>query len=159
MNEPDLPVAAQREGRLARWGRPAAFAAAGLVAGGLLAGTLSANAAGSGTSTQGPGGYAIPGQQLDGGSHGQRRPDEQVLTGTTAAKVKAAAVAEYPGASVVRVEADGDGVYEAHLTKADGTEVIVGVDKSFTVTGTEPAGHRGCGSDGPTGATGSADAA
>src|SRR3954447_3214029 len=41
---------------------------------------------------------------------------ETALTGTTAAKVKAAALAKYPGATVQRVETDSDGVYEAHLT-------------------------------------------
>ena len=47
------------------------------------------------------------------------RPDEKLLTGTTAAKVKAAALAKYPGATIQRVETDSDGVYEAHVvTKA-----------------------------------------
>jgi hypothetical protein len=31
-------------------------------------------------------------------------------------------------------------VYEAHITKADGTEVAVEVDKSFAVTGEEQGG-------------------
>ena len=40
-------------------------------------------------------------------------------------------------------------MYEAHITKADGTEVAVEVDKSFAVTGEEqggpggPGGHHG----------------
>lgn len=46
-------------------------------------------------------------------------------------------LAEYPGATIDRLETDSDGVYEAHITKADGTEVTVGVDKSFAVTGEE----------------------
>src|SRR4051794_4195838 len=60
---------------------------------------------------------------------------ETALTGTTAAKVKAAALAKYPGATVERVETDSDGVYEAHLTTKAGDEVTVQVDKSFAVTG------------------------
>ena len=49
-------------------------------------------------------------------------------------------LAKYPGATFVRVETDSDGVYEAHVTKADGTEVAVEVDKSFAVTGVEQGG-------------------
>ena len=54
---------------------------------------------------------------------------------------------------MVRIETDSDGVYEAHLTKADGTPVTVEVDKSFTVTGIEQGGsgggHRGAARRGP----------
>ena len=66
------------------------------------------------------------------------------LTGTTAAKVKAAALAKYPGATVDRVETDTDGVYEAHIvTKAD-DHLEVQIDKNFEVTGTETfSGHGG----------------
>jgi hypothetical protein len=68
-------------------------------------------------------------------SHG---PGETLLTGTTAAKVKAAALAAVPGATVIRVETDSAGSpYEAHLTKSDGTQVTVKVDASFKVTTTE----------------------
>jgi ABC-type glycerol-3-phosphate transport system substrate-binding protein len=65
---------------------------------------------------------------------------ETALTGTTAAKVKAAALAKYPGATVERVETDSDGVYEAHVTTKAGDDVTVQVDGSFTVTGTETGG-------------------
>jgi uncharacterized membrane protein YkoI len=61
---------------------------------------------------------------------------ETALTGDTADKVKAAALAKVPG-TVLRVETDNGGVYEAHIRKADGTEVEVKVDKSFAVTATE----------------------
>jgi hypothetical protein len=67
-------------------------------------------------------------------SHG---PGETLLTGTTAAKVKAAALAAVPGATVIRVETDSAGSpYEAHLTKSDGTQVTVKVDSNFKVTET-----------------------
>ena len=63
------------------------------------------------------------------------------LTGTTAAKVKAAALAKLPVATVLRVEKDGDGaVYEAHLTKTDGTHVTVKLDVGFSVTAVETGG-------------------
>lgn len=68
-------------------------------------------------------------------SHG---PDETLLTGTTADKVKAAALAAVPGGTVIRVETDSAGSpYEAHVTKADGTQVTVKVDAAFEVTATE----------------------
>jgi hypothetical protein len=72
-------------------------------------------------------------------------PNETALTGTAAEKVKAAALAKVPGATVLRVETDAGGVYEAHLKKSDGTEVEVHVDKDYTVTSvdTRPAGGRG----------------
>ena len=68
-------------------------------------------------------------------SHG---PGETVLTGATASKVRAAALAATPGATVIRVETDSAGAaYEAHLRKADGSEVTVKLDKGFHVTGTQ----------------------
>jgi uncharacterized membrane protein YkoI len=68
-------------------------------------------------------------------SHG---PGETLLTGTTAEKVKAAALAAVPGATVIRVETDSAGSpYEAHVTKADGTQVTLKIDASFKVTSTE----------------------
>ena len=40
-----------------------------------------------------------------------------------------------PGGTVYRVETDaGDAAYEAHMTKADGTEVTVKFDKNLNVT-------------------------
>src|SRR5690348_4470544 len=46
-------------------------------------------------------------------------PGETLLTGTTAEKVKAAALAAVPGATVTRVETDSAGSpYEAHLEKS-----------------------------------------
>ncbi len=68
-------------------------------------------------------------------SHG---PGETLLTGTTADKVKAAALAAEPGATILRVETDSAGSpYEAHMTKADGTQITVKIDSSFKVTAVE----------------------
>jgi hypothetical protein len=65
-------------------------------------------------------------------------PGETLLTGTTAEKVKAAALAAVPGGTVIRVETDSAGSpYEAHVKKSDGTEVTVKLDASFKVTATE----------------------
>ncbi len=70
------------------------------------------------------------------GGHG-RRSNETALTGQTAAKVRAAAMARAPGGTVERVENDGDGnaAYEAHIRKADGSEITVYVNRQFQVVG------------------------
>ena len=68
-------------------------------------------------------------------------PGETLLTGTTADKVKAAALAAVPGGTIIRVETDSGGSpYEAHMTKSDGTQVTVKVDAGFKVTATEERG-------------------
>jgi hypothetical protein len=65
-------------------------------------------------------------------SHG---PGEALLSGSTASRVKAVALAAVPGAKVVRLETDSAGAaYEAHLQKSDGSYVTVKVDPSFHVT-------------------------
>jgi hypothetical protein len=131
------------------WGPKAALTVGGMLVGGVLVGTLTANAANnSGTATQAVaygqpgqnGAYGAPAGPRHGGNVDEsksQRPDEHLLSGDTAAKVRAAALAKYPGATVLRVETDSDGVYEAHLTTTDGKRVTVEVDKSFKVTGEE----------------------
>jgi hypothetical protein len=66
---------------------------------------------------------------------GRQRRDETLLSGDAAAKVRQAALAKVPGATVTRVETDADGnaAYEAHMVKANGTPVTVYVNKQFEV--------------------------
>ena len=71
-------------------------------------------------------------------------PGETLLTGTTAEKVKAAALAAVPGGTIIRVETDSEGSpYEAHVTKTDGTQVTVKTnnltvdDSGETLTGSD----------------------
>lgn len=79
--------------------------------------------------------------QTRGGHVGKNGTKEEILTGDTAEKVKAAALSAVPGGTIDRVETDTEGaVYEAHMTKSDGTHVTVKLDGSFKVTGTEE-GH------------------
>jgi len=70
---------------------------------------------------------------------GGQRSDETLLTDGAASKVKEAALAKVPGATIVRVETDADGhaAYEAHIVKSDGTPATVYVNKQFEVVGTE----------------------
>jgi hypothetical protein len=85
----------------------------------------------------GPGGR---GDHDGRGGRGGRGPGnhkpEIALTGDTAAKVTAAAEAKVPGGSVLRVENDSDSSspYEAHVRKADGSEVVVLVNSNFEAT-------------------------
>jgi uncharacterized membrane protein YkoI len=74
-----------------------------------------------------------------GGHVGSNGTKEVELTGDSAEKAKAAALAAVPGGTVIRVEndADGQGTYEAHMKKADGSLVTVLMDASYKVTSTE----------------------
>jgi uncharacterized membrane protein YkoI len=116
--------------------------AAGAVVLGLVAGSYGVAAAASGdssSSTDGTTTQSAPAAPDPQNSWGARRSDETPLTGDTLAKVKAAALAEVPNATIVRVETDADGnaAYEAHVLKADGTPATVYVDKQFDVVSVE----------------------
>lgn len=120
-----------------------ALAALGAIAAGAsaIAGAAS-NAATTATPDQG-GNPPISRPEPAKMSHG---PGETVLTDGTADKVKQAALAKVPGASVIRVETDSEGSpYEAHLRKSDGTEVTVKVNKQFEAS----AAQNGFGGGGP----------
>ncbi|MEA2450224.1 MAG: hypothetical protein QOG63_2156, partial [Thermoleophilaceae bacterium] len=71
-----------------------------------------------------------------GGHVGANGKTEQALSQADAAKVKAAAEAKVPGGTVERVETDVDhgSPYEAHVRKADGSELEVLVNSNFQVT-------------------------
>jgi hypothetical protein len=137
-----------------------ALAGAGIVAASALAlggaALASANETGTGTTTTNGYGQQSPeGTQQGGRSGGMgngntdpskpMRSDEKLLTGDTAAKVTAAAKAKEPGATIERVETDSDGVYEAHMVRADGTHIIVQVDAAFAVTAVQEGGPGGPG--------------
>jgi len=105
------------------------------------------------------GGSAIAGAAGGSGSSTadrSQRAAETPLTGETAEKVKAAALAKVDGGTIVRVETDADhgSPYEAHVRRSDGTEVEVLVNADFEVTavnelgGRGPGGHHGPGGPG-----------
>jgi hypothetical protein len=119
----------QGSSRAGGWGRSAALVASGLLAGAVIAGTVVAGAASDDGRDR-----VSAGQD---GRHGDGHHGEEALTGSTAERVTDAALEEYPGATVRRVETDSDGVYEAHLETSDGTRVTVEVGEDFRVTGTE----------------------
>ncbi|MDX6228096.1 MAG: hypothetical protein QOI76_1486 [Frankiales bacterium] len=127
----------------------------GIVAGGLAANTLSASAATTAATTT----AAVPAAATATGSAPAStapttgsakapaapaktatpvRSDEKSLTSTLTATLKAKALVAVPGGTVYRIESDaGDGVYEAHMTKADGSLVTVKFDKNGNVTKVE----------------------
>jgi hypothetical protein len=113
-----------------------ALVLAGFGAGAVVAVTGSASAA---TDTV-VSGVSAAAQKLDPTK--SVRSDEHLLSGATATKVRAAALAAYPGATIQRVETDSDGVYEAHIVTKAGAQVFVSVGKDFAVTGTDTGGPR-----------------
>jgi hypothetical protein len=112
-----------------------------------LGGSTLANAAQSGSTTTTTTQGAPPAQRPDpttpGGHVGANGQTEKALASDVAAKVKAAAEQKVPGGTVERVETDVDhgSPYEAHVRKADGTELEVLVDKGFNVTAVNTMGH------------------
>jgi hypothetical protein len=100
-----------------------------LGAAGIAAAATDGSAAGTGSSGV-PGGAAAADPAK--AAHG---PGETLLSGTTADKVRAAALAAVPGGTVIRVETDSAGSpYEAHVRKSDGSQVTVKIDNDFKVT-------------------------
>ncbi len=130
-----------------RKGVVAASALGALAVGGLFGATVLTPAIGGAatTSTTAASGSTSPsnGPSAAGfdptkGGHTANGITEALLTGDAAAKVKAAATAAVPGGTIQRVENDAEGSpYEAHVTKADGSQVTVKVDASFKVTSIE----------------------
>ncbi|HKG65472.1 MAG TPA: hypothetical protein VKB28_15490 [Solirubrobacteraceae bacterium] len=93
------------------------------------------------------GGAAIAGA-ADSRSASSTKPQRDALSGTTAAKVKAAALQKVPGATVLRTEAGGpySTPYHAHVKTSDGTLKVVLVDKAFEATAVQADnGRRGRG--------------
>jgi hypothetical protein len=108
---------------------------AAAVGAGAVGGAAVANAASSTTAS--PTASATPAAANHGavgGRHTFNGKTEKALTGDVVAKVRAAALAKVSG-TVERVETnvDSSAPYEAHITKADGTEVEVQVNSDYTV--------------------------
>jgi hypothetical protein len=95
----------------------------------------------------GLGGAAIAGAagNSSGSPMTQPRPQREQLSSDAAAKVKAAALAKVPGASVVRTEAGGPygTPYHAHIRTSDGKLQVVLVDSSFSATAVQDDQARG----------------
>jgi hypothetical protein len=136
-------------------------AAAGLAITGAALASADPTTPAATSGTSGTYGGAVPEGRAPGGRAGggqgqnpsrSMHPGETLLTGTVKDKVTAAAKAKEPGATIERVETDAEGVYEAHMVRADGTHIIVQVDKSFAVTAVQTGGPTGGGMHGGPGA-------
>jgi len=139
--------------RKKRWLGAMGLLAAGAISGGVLASALSASAATSTPLASGSTASSLssshPKPRGPGGAQ-PVRPDEKSVSSATAATLRAAALKAMPGGTVYRIETDaGDGVYEAHMTKADGSLVTVKFDKDLKVTKVESG--MGTGDPGPSG--------
>jgi hypothetical protein len=121
----------------------AALGAAGGIAGGFAAtGGDSANGSDRGASADRRNGPPPP--PGDPGRHiGANGVREEPLSGDVAAKVREAALAKVDGGTIERVETDADhgSPYEAHVRRADGTELEVLVNKDFEVTAVNEMRH------------------
>jgi len=119
-------------------------ARAGIVAGAALAAMAVAGIAGSTLANA-----ADSSTGSNSGTSKMARAASEPLTGATADSVKAAVLAKYPGATVDSMEKEthGTSIYEAHITKADGTRAHVLLDSSFVVTGEHTMAAKG-GNDG-----------
>jgi hypothetical protein len=133
------PPRKRRFGRLVR--AALGLTAVGVLGGALIAGAVASYASNTAAATSPGAALAAIGTAKDptqGGHVGANGVVEKLLTGTTADKAKAAALAAVPGATIERVENDAEGAtYEAHMVKADGTHVTVKMDANFKVTGIE----------------------
>jgi hypothetical protein len=131
------------------------FTALAAIGAAALGGSALANAASSSSSSSAPSTTSTPSsspsqqgappeRDPSKGGHQANGKTEALLSGDTASKVKAAALAKLPGGTIERVETDADhgSPYEAHVVKADGTEAEVLVDSSFQVTAVNAMGHR-----------------
>ena len=138
----------------------AGLLAAGTLVGGILAGTVSASAASTpsytpstsatGSTSSGSTTAVAPGKP---GGAAPVRSDEKAVSAANLATLKAAALKAVPGGTVYRVETDaGDGTYEAHMTKADGSLVTVKFDKNLAVIKVEQGMGQGDPHNGPAGA-------
>jgi len=145
------PVNTGRRGR--RRAGAAGLLAVGAISGGILVTALSASASGSASTAAASTVSSPAGEAKTPGPGGAQpvRSDEKSVPGATAVTLRAAALKAVPGATVYRIETDaGDGVYEVHMKKADGSLVTVKFDKNLKVTKVErgmgagdpaPAGH------------------
>jgi hypothetical protein len=93
-----------------------------------------AQSSGQPPSGQPPSGRPLGQRDPSKGGHTVNGKTETLLSGETAANVKAAALAKVSG-TVERVETnvDSSAPYEAHIVKSDGTELEVQVNGDFTV--------------------------
>jgi hypothetical protein len=136
METHDVKEAGSGPARKLRFAAPLVLGALGLLGGAIIAGASMASAASPSPSppATAPANHGSF-DPTTGGHVGANGVVEQLLTGTTADKARAAALGAVPGGTIQRVENDAEGaVYEAHMLKSDGSQVTVKMDANFKVT-------------------------
>lgn len=97
-------------------------------------GSSSSSDSGSGNSSLDDNGSPDDRGSFDPGGSSPVRSDEKSVSSSRTKELSAAALEKVPGATVIRVETDaGDGEYEVHMRKADGSLVTVKFDKNLKV--------------------------
>jgi hypothetical protein len=88
---------------------------------------------------------ASPGTSSSKTTSSQARPQREALSSAVAAKVKAAALAKVPGATVLRTEAGGPygTPYHAHIKTSAGAQQVVLVNAAFKATAVQADQGRG----------------
>lgn len=121
----------------------AAVSAAIGTAGGIAGVSAATGDDGNSNGADGAGRESAPRSDGPGRHVGANGVREQPLSGDVAEKVRAAALAKVDGGTVERVETDADhgSPYEAHVRRADGTELEVLVNKDFSVTAVNELSH------------------
>jgi uncharacterized membrane protein YkoI len=77
---------------------------------------------------------ALGGAAIAGATGGDDDGSEKAITGTALDRASAAALQETGGGKVTGTEAgDEEGAYEVEVTRADGSQVDVHLDKGFNV--------------------------
>lgn len=76
------------------------------------------------------------------------------VTGSVTDRASKAALADHPGGTLVGIRSTTDGGYDAEVRKADGTTVVVELDRDFEVTGTHAGRPEGRGGPGGRGGRG-----
>jgi uncharacterized membrane protein YkoI len=121
----------------------AAVAAAAVSGAAISSAATSGKASSSSSGSGATRGQGAPNHDPSKGGHTVNGKTEKLLTGDVESKVRAAALAKVPG-TVERVETnvDSSAPYEAHIRKADGTEVEVQVNSDYTVAAVNTMGGR-----------------
>jgi hypothetical protein len=117
----------------------AAAVSGAAIAGAATSGNSSSTTAAPAASSSAP---SAPQHDPSKGGHTVNGKTEKLLTGDVESKVRAAALAKVPG-TVERVETnvDSSAPYEAHIKKADGTEVEVQVNSDYSVAAVNAMGQ------------------
>ncbi len=134
----------------------------GAAAAGALVAAVPALAANTSSTTSSSSSSATPHAQRWHDGYGPGANGEKALSGSALTSASTAALAAGPGGKVTRASTETDGTvsgatYEVHVTKSNGSRVVVIENASFTVLSVQSGGGHCAGGPGGGGARGAAD--